>query len=235
MVCLLEFRLAEFTRTIWLRRKVGKSSRVLARLSAALGSRLRLLALGKGVQDLLRRLGREILIEVVPDSHHRRIAAGTLALDLNDGKLAVLGGLTGVDTAELTAHGVQDLCRPPEHTRCCRANLDKVCTDRLTVEHGVEGGDLVNAHSWHLQQLRDVVHDANTCPALVLALAEVEQGNDGGFLVLGRVPCNDLLGTLHVFGVEFEGDLGVVVLRVPVHEESIRPPGRGGRQEPSLR
>ena len=75
------------------------------------------------------------------------------------------------------------------------------------VEHGVEGGDLVDAHGGHLEEVGDVVHDGDGRPALVLALAEVEKGDDGGLLVLGRVVGDDFLCTLHVLGGELEWDL----------------------------
>lgn len=50
----------------------------------------------------------------------------------------------------------------------------------------------------------------------MLALAEVEEGHDGGLLVLGRVALEDLGDDGLVLGVELEGDIGVVVGRVAV-------------------
>jgi len=106
------------------------------------------------------------------------------------------------------------------------------------VEHGVEGSNLVHPHSWHLQELRDIVHDANARPSLVLPLAEVEKGNDGSLLVLGRIPSDDFLRALHVLSIELErnltlvvqfrspiclhhfANLGVVVRSIPVLEET---------------
>ena len=75
------------------------------------------------------------------------------------------------------------------------------------VEHGVESRNFVHPHSWHLQQFRNIVHDTNASPSLVLSLAKVEERDGGGFLVLRRIPSNDFLCPLHVFRVEFEGDL----------------------------
>lgn len=45
----------------------------------------------------------------------------------------------------------------------------------------------------------------------MLALAEVQQGHDGGLLVLGGVSLKDLGDELLILGVELEGDVGVVV------------------------
>lgn len=50
----------------------------------------------------------------------------------------------------------------------------------------------------------------------MLALAEVQQGHDGGLFVLGGVSLEDLGDELLVLGVELEGDVGVVVGRVSV-------------------
>jgi hypothetical protein len=92
--------------------------------------------------------------------------------------------------------------------RC--AGLDKELADGSAVVHGVEGGDLVDSHGGHLEQAGDLVHDADAGEA-VLALAEVQQGHDGGLFVLGGVPLEDLGDELLILGVELEGDVGVVV------------------------
>ena len=77
----------------------------------------------------------------------------------------------------------------------------------VPVEHGVEGSDLVDAHRGHLEELRYVVHDGDGCPALVLALPEVQEGDDSRLLVLRWVPRDNLLRALQVLGVELEWDL----------------------------
>lgn len=50
----------------------------------------------------------------------------------------------------------------------------------------------------------------------MLALAEVEDGHDGGLFVLRGVPLEDLDNDGFVGGGEFEGDVGVVVGGVAV-------------------
>ncbi len=95
------------------------------------------------------------------------------------------------------------------------AELHKVLADGLAVVHGVEGCDLVDAHWGHLEHAGDLVHDADAGEA-VLALAEVEQGHDGGLLVLGRVPLEDLIDDLEVLLGELERDALVVVRLVAV-------------------
>lgn len=86
---------------------------------------------------------------------------------------------------------------------------------RVPVVHGVECGDLVYTHGRHLQYPRNLVHDADACEA-VLALAEVEEWHDGGLLVLGRIPRNDLLDELFILGSEFEGDVRVILGSITV-------------------
>lgn len=75
------------------------------------------------------------------------------------------------------------------------------------VEHGVEGGNFIYTHWWHLEKVGDVVHDAYGCPSLVLTLTEVKEGDDSRLLVLGRVVGDDFLCALEVLGGELEGDL----------------------------
>lgn len=70
-------------------------------------------------------------VEIVPDNHHGRVAARALALDLDDGELSVLGGLAGLDAAEMAADGVEDVVRAAEHARCRRADLHEVLADWL--------------------------------------------------------------------------------------------------------
>lgn len=92
--------------------------------------------------------------------------------------------------------------------RC--AGLDKKLAHGRAVVHGVEGGDLVDAHGRHLEQAGDLVHDADAGEA-VLALAEVQQRHDGGLFVLRGVSLEDLGNQLLVLGVELERQVGVVV------------------------
>ena len=70
-------------------------------------------------------------IEIVSNDEHRRITTRALALDLDDGELAVLGRLAGLDAAELGADGVEDVVRAAEHARRRRADLDKVFAYRF--------------------------------------------------------------------------------------------------------
>lgn len=90
------------------------------------------------------------------------------------------------------------------------ADLDKELAHGSAVVHGIEGGNLVDTHGRHLEQAGDFVHDADAGEA-VLALAEVEQGHDGGLLVLGRIALEDLGDDGLILLVELERDVGVVV------------------------
>lgn len=99
------------------------------------------------------------------------------------------------------------------------ADLQVVLSNGIAVVHSVERGDLVHAHGRHLQDPRDLVHDAETREAS-LALSEIEQRHHGGLLVLWWVAGEDLLDERIVLLAELEGDAGVVlggvaVLHVP--------------------
>lgn len=91
----------------------------------------------------------------------------------------------------------------------------------LAIKHGIEGRNFVDSHGRHGKKLCDVIHNADTCPSLVLSLCKVEQRNDGRLLVLVRVIRNDLTGPCKVFGSELEGDFWVVICGVPVDEYGV--------------
>ena len=73
------------------------------------------------------------------------------------------------------------------------------------VVHCIKGCHFVDSHRRHLEDARNFVHDADTSPA-VLALAEVKERHDGGFLVLWRVALEDFGDECLVDFVEGEGD-----------------------------
>ena len=95
------------------------------------------------------------------------------------------------------------------------AALDVEFAHGVAVVHGVESGNLVDSHGRHLQESRDLVHDADAGEA-VLSLAEVEERHDGGLLVLAGVAGQDFLDKLLILGVELEWNAGVVLGRVAV-------------------
>lgn len=81
--------------------------------------------------------------------------------------------------------------------------------DRLTVVHGVEGRNLVNAHRWHFQSACNFIHDADAGEA-VLALAEIEEGHHRGFFVLRWVAFKDFGDEFFIDGIELEWYRGIV-------------------------
>lgn len=95
------------------------------------------------------------------------------------------------------------------------ADLQVIFADRGPVVHGVEGGNLVDPHGWHLKESCDLVHNTETGEA-VLSLSEIEQRHDGRLLVLGRVALEDFIDDLVVLLGELEGNAGVVDLGISV-------------------
>jgi hypothetical protein len=111
--------------------------------------------------------------------------------------------------------------------RC--ADLDVELAHGGAVVHGVEGGDLVDAHGRHLEDACHLVHDADAGEAM-LPLTQVQNGHHGGLLVLRRVPLEDLGDDSLIGGCELERDVGVVVGSVAVHHEGVASPLRGQRK-----
>jgi hypothetical protein len=100
-------------------------------------------------------------------------------------------------------------------TSYSRAKLNKELPNRVAVIHCVKSSNLVDAHRGHLEQAGDLVHDTDAGEA-VLALAQVQQGHDGGLFVLRRVAGDNLFDELVVLFGELEGDRGVVLGGVAV-------------------
>ena len=86
-----------------------------------------------------------------------------------------------------------------------RTSLDVESPDRISVVHCIKRGYLVHPHGGHLQQPGDFIHDADAREA-VLPLTQIQQGHHGGFLVLRRVPFEDLGNEFLVDGIELERD-----------------------------
>jgi hypothetical protein len=74
-------------------------------------------------------------------------------------------------------------------------------------KHGIESRDFVDPHRLHFEQLGHVVHNADARPTLVLPLSEVEEGDNGCLLVLGRVMGDDFIGACKILRSELERDL----------------------------
>lgn len=88
-------------------------------------------------------------------------------------------------------------------------------SDGLPIVHGVEGGNLVNAHGRDLEDTGHFIHDADGGVA-ELTLAEVEEGHHGRFFILRRIAFEDLGDECFILCSELERDRGVVFGRVAV-------------------
>src|SRR5687768_14166331 len=76
--------------------------------------------------------------------------------------------------------------------------------DRGELEHGVEGGDLIDADEAHLEELRHIFDGGAGDPAADLLLGAPEDGNDRrGLLALGVV-LDEILGPRQVLWREVE-------------------------------
>ena len=88
----------------------------------------------------------EILIDpLAVDLHHGCIGTGSKTLDFLDGVHVVRSGLSIFDTEVFFACG-DDIFGPSQLAGCGAADLEMVFAYSLSVEHGVEGGDLIDVH-----------------------------------------------------------------------------------------
>lgn len=215
---LSEFLCTELSGTIRLRGQCSKAGRVFAGVPTTLGTWFGFLTCSKCVQNRLRAFGCQVLIKVIIDCHHWSITTSSLTFNFYDREFAVLRGLANLDPAKVITNSLDNIGRAAKHARSCSADLDEVLANGFPVEHGIESSHFIDTHWRHFKELGDVVHNADACPSLVLPLAEIEEWDDCGFLVLGRITRDDILGPFQVFRCEFKWNFGVVVIRVTMHK-----------------
>src|SRR6185437_14871888 len=122
------------------RLRSGDRRRALALQRRAAGRRL---AAREGVDQRLGRGAVEVLVEIVVYLDDRGIDAGAQALDLGEREFAVRRRLADPD-AELLAARLDDFIGAAQPARRRRADRKEMPTNRLEVEHRIEGRDLVD-------------------------------------------------------------------------------------------
>lgn len=80
----------------------------------------------------------------------------------------------------------------------------------LPVEHGVESSNFIHTHRRNFKQTSNFIHDRDGCKT-VLSLAQIQKRHDSSLLVLRRILLQDLFNTLLVVGIEFKGNIGIVL------------------------
>ena len=119
--------------------------------------------------------GREVLVGVAADLHHRRVDAGAEALDLLPGEIAV-GGDVELLVVDAPLADLFDLLAAAQQAGRRAAPLDVgLAADRLELEHRVEGRDLEHADLRHAEHLGDVLDRRLRQPAAVLLLRPPQQ------------------------------------------------------------
>jgi len=78
---------------------------------------------------------------------------------------------------------VHDFLCSTQRTRRRCANLQKILSHRLTIEHGVKCSYFVNSHRWHFKDSCNFVHDTDTRPSQ-LSLPEIQEWYHCCFFVL---------------------------------------------------
>lgn len=159
---------------------------------------------------------RAYLVDVfVVDLDHRCVDACSEAFNLADSEQTVLAGLIHLDVG-MIFDCLDDVSRTSQLARCCSTYLQVILADLGPIEHGVEGGDLVDLHRLHIENFGDFVHCGQSKEVIVLLLRD-EQGRDACRLLIVRgVLVEQLLYLLVVLFSELEWRVLVVVLSVPV-------------------
>src|SRR5262249_25645548 len=152
------------------------------------------------VENPAEALGGEVFEIVVIDLRPRPGGAPAEALDLDPRQLTVGGNaLLGSDPL---VTDLDDLVRPAQQARRRAAELDVEFSDRLQIEHGVEGRDFERADLRHAEEIGDVLDRLLREPAAGLLLRPPQQRDDGGGLPAFRVPADLVLGPVEILDRE---------------------------------
>jgi len=126
----------------------------------------------------------------------------------------------------MAACSIENIGGATQHARRSCADLNKVGADWFAgttnlirpfpvvkiwyppIEHGIESSNLIYPHGGHLQELGNIIHHTDTCPAFILSLPEIKKRNHSRLLVLRRVTGNDFLRPFLVRRIKFEKNLG---------------------------
>src|ERR1043165_2543882 len=128
------------------------------------------------VQETVHRLRRDVLVVSVVHLDHRRGAAGAEAFHRDVGEAAVLGRLA-VRDPELLLDLLLQLLAAEERAGEVPADLDEVPSDRLLMEHRVEGHDLPDRLRGEPEDLPHLALRLLAQPALV-RLRHVERRDE---------------------------------------------------------
>src|SRR6476661_6357641 len=181
----------------------GPTSKRLGGMPAILRARLHLAALAQVDENLLEALRRQVLVVVLVDLHHWRIDASAKALDLDPGEHPILGDVAGL--ADQLAAGVFQRFGAAQQAGRGAAELHVIAANRRKIEHGVEGGDLVDADIRHAEQVGDVAECWLRQPAAALFLRPPQKRQHRRGLAALRIFLELILRPTEVLGGKGEG------------------------------
>ena len=138
------------------------------------------------VHELPHLPGREPLVPVVVDHHHRRAIARAEAFDLDERERAGRIGLARLDP-ELGAQLLGHPFGAKERARQRTADVQHVLPHRLRVEHRVVRHDVLHLRGRAANLQRNVPHGRRRQISL-LGLREVQRIENGGLPLVVRIP-----------------------------------------------
>ena len=180
----------------------GRTAQRRGQLPIDLRAGLDLLAAREIGEQRGEALRGEILVVIEIDLRDRRVHAGAETLDLDPRQLAVRGDVQLL--ADPVVAELDQLVRPAQHARRGAAELDMELSDRLQIEHGVEGRDFERADLRHAEKGRDVLDRLLRQPAAGLLLRAPQDRKDRGRLPAFRIFGDLVLGPIEVLGREGE-------------------------------
>jgi len=124
--------------------------------------------------------------------------------------------------------GLNNVLCSSEEAGSSSADLQVVLAHSGSVEHGVEGGDLIHLHGSHLQNLGSLVHRRQSQKVVVLLLSDEQHGNTRRRLVIVRELIQQNVNGLVRFFSELKWSLVQVIFSVSMV-------GKGGKGLDSLR
>ncbi len=137
------------------------------------------------VEQFGKNLRCQVLVVVVVDLHHRRIATGAQALDLGPREQAVGRHMTLL--ADALAADRLEVFGAAQHAGRRAAELNVVTADRRQIEHCVEGRNFQHADIWHFEHRGNRLDRRPGEPVTALLLCAPQQREDRRRLPAGWI------------------------------------------------
>lgn len=153
---------------------------------------------------------------IIVDGYYGCVNTSTSAFHFNQSKKTICTSFPDPFHSNFRPQSLQNRRSPTKFTRRRCTKLHEIFPNWIPIKHCIKGGNFVNSHSWHLQDLCHVIHCWNWKPIGILTLSQFEQRDHGCFFILRGILWNYFLDFGLVFACKSEFNLWTIPVRFPM-------------------